>query len=405
MNADVLVQNGKITEIAKKINEKTEKTINAENCIVMPGLVNMHTHVAMNLFRSLGEDLPLHRWLKEKIWPMEAKQTTEDAYFAARLAMVEMIKSGTTAFADMCLLGVKEIANAAKEIGVRGHISQALFDQLPGKNIKSEVKKMKENIFEADEMVCYGLGPHAPYTCSKELLEKVSEFSNKKKLKLHIHASETRKEVMDILEKEKIAPYEYLDKIGLMNERTIIGHGSWVSKREIALTGKRRTTIVQTPFSGLKLATGGLCPITEYDNAGANVCLGTDSVASNNSLNMFEEMKLGVVLQKHKYWKADVLPVQKILDFATINGAKALGISSGSLEKGKNADLVVLQRDVNITPLNDVVGNIVYSTDPSNVRDVINNGTVVLENRKMVSVDEKQIMKEAEERIKSMKKR
>jgi 5-methylthioadenosine/S-adenosylhomocysteine deaminase len=402
VHGDITVKDGRIAAIGKMVNEKAEKTIDATSCIAMPGLVNMHTHVAMTLFRGLDEDLPLERWLQEKIWPLEEKEIPEDAYYAARLAMLEMVKSGTTAFADMCLLGVSEIARAAREIGIRAHISQALSDKLPGKTPDSELEVMKLNAYKPGELVQYGVGPHSQYACSEELLTKIGKFAKKQNLIVHIHASETRKEVMEMLENKKMSTYEYLDKLRLITERTILVHGNWVSKKEIAIAGKHKAVIAHTPSSELKLATGGICPIIEYDKAGAVVCLGTDSVASNNSLNMFGEMKLAAILQKYKYWKADALPMQRIMDFATLNGAKALGIASGSLEIGKAADIVILKKEANMVPENDIIANVVYAADPSNVRDVIVNGKLIMENRTILTVDVQGGIEDAETQAKEM---
>ena len=188
-------------------------------------------------------------------------------------------------------------------------------------------KKFVSNWSNKSDLITLAISCHAPYTCSKELLIKSKEFANKNKLKFHIHISETRKEIFGCLNKYAKYPIEFLDEIGLIDQNTILAHASWVTKREIGIVAKRKATIVNCPISHLKLATGGICPVREYFEQGANVTLGTDGAASNNSLNMFETMKMSSLLQKHHYWKADAVPTQKFLDFATINGAKALGIN------------------------------------------------------------------------------
>jgi len=346
---DILIRDGKIDAVGVNVKESAEKIIDASGCIVMPGLVNMHTHVVMEF------------------------------------TYIEMIKSGTTCFNGMCILGAKEIAKAANEIGIRGHIC---------------LEHVNEPLCN-QPLVSFGIGNHAPYTCSKKLLKEAVLLAAKKKIRLHLHTSETRKEVLDVLRKEKMQPYDYLNKFGIMNDRTILEHGSWVSKREITLAGRGMVTVVHTPSGELQLATGGICPIVEYDKAGANVCLGTDN-AAGSSLDMFEAMKMAALLQRHRYWRADAIPAQKILDFATINAAKALGINAGSIENGKAADIIVLAKGTNMVPENNIVADIVYAANPSNVRDVIVNGRVIMENRKVLTVDENEVIENAEARARTM---
>ena len=397
MKGDIFIKENKIERIGKTISEKAELVIDGKNRIAMPGLINMHTHVAMALFRGYGEGLPLQRWLEEKIWPMEAKETPADAHVASKLAMVEMIRSGTTAFNEMCLLGAKEIGRAAEEAGVRGHVCQGLFDLLPGRTMNGELRVMKDTSFPKSGLVSYGVGPHAVYTCSEELLRKSKEFATKEKRKIHIHVSETRKEVFDTHKKTGKRTFEYLDSLGLVDSDSLFAHSSWVTKKEIGLAGKKRLSIIHCPVSNLKLATGGICPVFEYDAAGANVCIGTDSVASNNSLNMFESMKFASLLQKHKYWKADIIPFARILDFATRNGAQALGIDCGRIEEGALADIVLLKPGPNMTPMHDPVSNIIYAANPSNVTDVIINGSPVMVEGEIKTLDEKAILARAQE--------
>jgi len=405
LKGDILVRDGVIAEVAKGIAGKAEFVLDGRGKLALPGLVNMHTHVAMTLLRGYGEGLPLRRWLREKIWPTEEKETAADAHAAAQLAMLEMIRGGTTAMAEMCRMGVPEIARAAREAGIRAHISLGLFDLLPGRALEGELRAMEKSIGEPDRLVQYGVAPHSPYMCSEELLRGAARFAGKRKLRLHIHVSETREEVLGIMRDKKVSPYEYLDKAGVLGGNAIAAHGSWVSKKEIALAGKRKISLVHTPASNLKLATGGICPVVEYGSAGANVCMGTDGAASNNSLDMFAEMKLTALLQKHRYWKADALPPARALDFATINGARALGIDSGRIEKGALADIVLLERGPNLTPCNDPVSNIVYAANPSNVTDVIIDGKLVMEGRRIRTLDEAAVLQRAEDAAREMRRR
>jgi 5-methylthioadenosine/S-adenosylhomocysteine deaminase len=379
--------------------ERAEHMIDGTGKIAIPGLVNAHTHLAMSIFRGYGEDLPLERWLEEKIWPMEAKESQADIAAAAKLAFCEMIRSGTTAFADMCPFDTKEIFTAAGQAGMRGVISRSFLDF-------NEPSRTKKVLREMPKAAGYGngttlrasVGAHAPHTCSEELLIRSKEFARKKKLKYQMHVGETRKEIFDVLEKRGRFPYEYLDSIGLMDADSVFAHSGWLTKREILLGGKRGMSVASCPLSNLKLATGGIAQLAELDSAGANVCLGTDSNTSNNSLDMFQAMKMAALLQKHHYWRADILPCRKILDFATVNGARALGFAAGSLEEGKLADIVLLERGPNLHPEHELVSNLVYAAGPQNVSDVIIDGRPVMLGRELLTLDEDAVLEEADRR-------
>ena len=406
LNAEIAIENGKIVQIGA-VKESLEETIDAKRLIAIPGLVNTHTHLSMTLFRGLGEDLPLDRWLKDKIWPLEKRQTKKQIELAAKLGICEMIQGGTTAFADMCLFDTKPLFDVAEKIGIRGLIARGVmdfgdFDKAETRTLLKEIEKSLdygksgEKAFE--ESLCKsGIAAHAPYTCSEEFLIETKKIAKKKGLVYQIHVSETRKEIFECLNKAGKYPYEYLDSIGLMDESSIFAHGGWLTKREMKLAGDRKLNVSSCPVSNLKLATGGIAQITELDKAGANVCLGTDSVCSNNSLNMFETMKFASLLQKHHYWKADVISTKRIFEFATINGAKALGINSGILEKGKNADIVLIKPNANFVPINDIYSNLVYSCGPQNVEYVIINGKIVMEKGEIKTINEEELLEEAEE--------
>ena len=394
--ADILVEDNKISGIAEGIKEKTDVVLDAAGRIAMPGLVNTHTHLAMTVFRGYGEDLPLHRWLEEKIWPIEAKQTAEDAGIAAQLAFCEMLKSGTTGFAEMCIIDTMHMFEAAAKAGMRGLIAQGVLDLGDSSKDEALLKDAGSVLDYQTGIVKASVAAHAPYTCSEELLVKTKELAKQKGLMYQIHASETRKEVFDILKRTGKYPYEYLDSIGLMDDGSIFIHGNWLTKREIELAGKKKLNVSSCPVSGLKLATGGITQSKELDAAGVNVSLGTDSVASNNSLDMFETMKLSALLQKHHYWKADALPMQKVLDFATLNGAKTAGFDAGSIEEGRLADIILLEKGPNMRPGHDAVANIVYAAGPQNVTDVIIDGKQVVQDRKILTLDEHEIMEKTE---------
>lgn len=397
VQGDIYTEANTIVRIGK-CRERAEHVIDGTGKMAIPGLVNAHAHVAMTLFRGCGEDLPLDRWLNERIWPLEARQTQADVVAAANLAFCEMIRGGTTSFAEMCLFDTKEMFRAAAEAGMRGIISRSFLDFGDKRRAKSQLKEIPRTLEYGGGALRPSAGAHAPYTCSEDVLVKSKELARKKGLKYQIHVSETRTEIFEVMKARGKYPYEYLDSIGLMDADSVFAHGGWLTKREILLGGRRGVNVAYCPVSSLKLATGGITQVAELDAAGANVCLGTDGCASNNSLDMFQTMKMAALLQKHHYWRADALSCRKALDFATVNGARALGFDSGALEEGKLADIVLLERGPNMHPEHDPVANVVYAAGPQNVSDVIIDGRPVMLDRELLTLDEERIFDEAERR-------
>lgn len=402
IDGDVYVIGNKIRSIGKDLETDADDVIEARGKIAMPGLVNAHTHLGMTLLRGYGEDLALDPWLRERIWPIEARQTDKQAGIGASLAFCEMIRGGITSFGDMCIHDPRYIFDAAKASGMRGVIARGLMD-FDSPDFRPRVlKEIGNSLAYGDDRVRPGVSVHAPYTCSEELIVRSKELARKNGLTFQIHVSETRKEIFDVLKKRGSYPYEYLDLLGILDDRSIFAHGGWLTKKEMDIAGKRKLNVANCPISSLKLATGGIGQIAELDELGANVCLGTDGAASNNSLNMFETMKMSSLLQKHHYWKADRIPTQKILDFATLNGARAFGFDSGSIELGKLADIILLERGPNMYPENDLVSNIVYSAGPQNVTDSIIDGKIVMRERRIISMDEASVLEEASRAAKDL---
>ena len=400
VQADILIEENKIAKIGKDLPKAgVGEVLEGEGKIVFPGLINTHTHVAMGLLRGYGEGLPLHRWLTEKIWPAEKKMSKEDIYWGTQFGILEMVRSGTTCFGEMYMFGIKHMASATIETGIRGVLAKGVYDTSRERTVDSEIKELKHKIEEINAMgplVQPAVAAHSPYACSEELLSSAKEVANENNLLFHMHVSETRKEVFELLDKVGMRPVEYLNKLGLVDEKSLFAHLGWVTKREIAIAGENKLNVAHCPISNLKLATGGISPVAELAEAGANVTYGTDGAASNNSLNMLETMKAALLLQTHKYWNPERYPEAKAWDAATINGAKAMGINAGSIEEGKLADLVIVDaKAANILPLHNDLRSIIYSINPANITDVMVDGKFVMRKRKIVTVDEEKVLEKA----------
>ena len=399
MRGDILIEDGKISKVAKSIRGGAEEKINASGRLAFPGLVNCHTHIPMSLFRGYAEGMHLQDWLEKKIWPAEAKLRPQHIRAGSMLSILEMVRSGTTCFNEMYIAHMDEVCKAVTETGMRASVGFCLFDLIKKTDAKDELKKgtsLAEKWSGKSPPLKISMAPHAPYTCSKELILLAKEYARKKNLKFHMHASETRKEVFDSLQQNAKRPIEYLHSLGVLDDDTVLAHGSWVTKRESILVGKSGATISHNPVANLKLATGGICPLYEYMEAGANITLGTDGTASNNSHNMVETMKFAHLAQSHLYWDPLRVSIQNVWDFATINGAKATGFNSGSIEAGKEADIVLADlRSPNLSPLHDA-RNLLFSFHPGNITDVIIAGKPILRHGRFTELDEQKIIEDAQ---------
>ncbi|MDR3062676.1 MAG: amidohydrolase family protein [Methanobrevibacter sp.] len=408
--SSILIENDKIARIDEKIDEsEASKVIDANEKILMPGLVNTHTHLSMTLFRGLADDLELDSWLNDHIWPMEANLNKDYCYLGALLGAIELIKSGTTTFSDMYFF-MENVAKAIEEVGIRGVLSHGMIDF---SDLDKREKEFKENISlfkkcnnTADGRIKVFFGPHSPYTCSKELLERVRKEANKYKTGIHIHVSETQKEVKDILEATGKRPFEYLDDIGLLGHDVVAAHSVWVSKEELNIIKEKDVKISHNPCSNMKLASG-ISPISEMLDKNICVSIGTDGASSNNNLDLIEEMKFAALLQKVNTLNPKVLTANEAILMGTLNGAKSLGLESeiGSIEVGKKADLILINNnEANLTPdSNPISSNIVYSANGSNVDTTICNGKILMENKTLSFLDEKEILLKAKEAIAELK--
>jgi len=341
--SSLLIKNDIIAEIGSDIDKKADKVIDGKNKILMPGLINTHTHLSMSLFRSIADDLALDSWLNDYIWPIEGKLNKEHCYTGALLGAVEMIKSGTTTFSDMYFY-MDGVAEAIDKAGIRGVLSYGMVDFSDDEKRKNEIKE-SVNLFKnynntADGRIKVFFGPHSTYTCSKELLEEVRDKASKYNARIHIHMNETEKEINNVLEATTMRPFEYLNDIGFLDSDVVAAHGVWLSDNEIQLIKENNVKISHNPCSNMKLSSG-ISPVYKLLENDICVSLGTDGASSNNNLDMFEEMKFASLLQKVDTLNPKALPAKEVINIATINGAKTLGLEIGSIEVGKKADLIL----------------------------------------------------------------
>jgi 5-methylthioadenosine/S-adenosylhomocysteine deaminase len=402
----ISITDGIIEEIKPEIKGEADFVIDASRKIVMPGFVNTHTHLAMSLFRGVADDLPLMRWLQEEIWPMEKKLEANHVYAGALLGCLEMIKTGTTCFNDMYFY-MDEVARSIEESGMRGVISYAMFDfgdESKADDILKEGGKSIKKYNVAGSRIKAVLGPHAPYTCSEKLLVKTAEMAKKHNTLIHIHVAETKEEVETSKKEKGKTPFEYLDNIGFLRDNVLASHSTWVTEKEIKILKKRNVKVAHNPTSNMKIGCG-VAPIPEYIENGVLVSLGTDGAASNNSLDMFQEMKICALLHKINKRDASVVPAEKVLEFATINGARALGLDNeiGSVEVGKKADVILVDLDrPNLTPLTNPVSHLVYSARGCDVDTVIIDGKIVMEDRRVRTIDQPQVLNFAMEQARDL---
>ncbi len=406
----LLIKDDLIFEISDEIDDSNvDKIINADGKILLPGLINTHTHLSMTLFRGLADDLSLDSWLNEHIWPMEANLNGEYCYIGALLGAVELIKSGTTTFSDMYFY-MEDVARAVDDAGIRAVLSYGMIDF--GDEEKREAE-IKENLAlynscngMADGRIKVFFGPHSPYTASEELLIKVRQLADEYNMGIHIHVSETQKEINDSLDEKGLRPFEYLDKIGFLGPDVLAAHCVWLSDEEIEIIKKHNVKVSHNPCSNMKLASG-VSPVFKLIENDVCVSIGTDGASSNNNLDLIEELKTASLLQKVSTLDPKVLNSDQSIEMATIKGAQALGLDSeiGSIEVGKKADIILIDTNTpNMVPdSSSLSSNIIYSANGSNVDTTICNGKILMENKKLTVLDETEIYAKARKAIKELK--
>ncbi len=367
-----------------------DEVIDGKGKLAMPGLVNAHTHIAMSLMRGYADDLAFWPWLNDKILPLEENLDGDMVYWGSSLSCAEMIASGTTCFADMYFF-CDDVARSVQDSGLRASLCRGLTWFSPADDYKlAEAKEFTQRWQAASEgKITTMLGPHAPYTCSTDFLCKVRQLQKELDIPIHIHLSES----LDEMEKAKKAwgktPIAYVADLGLLDGKAMAAHCVQATDADLQILAKKQTFVAHNPSSNMKLA-NGFAPVSKILDAGVGVALGTDGPASNNNQNMFEEMHLAALVGKALTGDPEALPARQILQMATIEGAKALGLqeSVGSLEKGKQADIVLLDLDKpHLYPAHDLVSLLVYSAQASDVSDVWVAGRRLYANREFVSVD------------------
>ncbi len=386
----------------KIINEySAAQVLNATDCILIPGLINAHSHIPMAYFKGLADDLPLDVWLQEYIWPLENKLLTPEFVYDASLhGAAEMIKNGITLTNDMYFHG-EETAKALTKTGMRGMLGEAMVDfKLSPEGGTESIGNHAVNMqkaFADNPLIDFTIAPHSIYACSAKTLRRCAEKALENDLTLHIHLSESEKEVVDCLRQNGMRPVHYLQQLGLLDTRLVIAHGIWIEESEMRTLAKHDNSVILCIESNLKLS-NGFTPIKKYLEHGVRLCFGTDSVASNNNLNLLEEMDFTAKLHKVINNDPTFLPAEQVLRMATIEAAKALGKKDelGSLEIGKKADIVILDTSsVEAQPLYNSFSHLVYVLNGKAIRDVLINGKLVLQSGKLSQIDEPELIAKA----------
>lgn len=389
---DIYIEGSRIVGIGEKPEGfSADKVVNGKDRLAIPGLINCHTHSYMSFMRNVADDLSFMDWLFGTIDPIEQQMTDEDTYWGACLAIIEMMKSGTTCFNDM-QMNIHQTTRAVKESGMRAVICRGLVgsgDDEAGQSRLKQAYEERDAAKDCDRLT-FMLGPHAPYTCDDAYMRIVSEEAKKNHMGIHVHLSESESEIQQIKEKYGCSPIEMADKNGLFDVPAIAAHCVQITESDMDILRKKHVSVVTNPASNMKLG-NGFAPVPAMLEKGINVCLGTDGAASNNSLNLFHELSFLTLIHKGVNRTPQCISAREGFRIATINGAKALGLEkeTGSLEVGKKADIAILNLNTpSLTPRNNLLAGLSYSANGSEVETVIIDGKVTMENRKVLTLDE-----------------
>ena len=392
---DILINDNIIEKVEADSTDEYDEKINAKNMIIMPGLVNTHTHLAMSIFRGYKDDRKLMDWLENAIYPVEDKLKPEDIYWNSYLSCLEMIKSGTTTCNDM-YFGMNKTVEAIKDTGLRAVVAWCIKDD----SIKDKVQKTKEfaqkyNNDKNSKIKIY-VSADAPHTCNPETIKICVDLAKELNTGIHIHLAETLEEEERVEDDYEKRGTEYLNDLNVFDVPVVLAHGIYVSDSDIEILKKIKGGISHNPISNCKLSSG-ICNVVKLRNNGINIGLGTDGIGSTTTMDMFEEMKTAAYLQKVNTMEPTSIKAYDILKMATIEGAKVLGMDKeiGTLEPGTKADMIFIKTDrIHLCPDNDVCSNIVYSANGADVDTVMIDGKIIMQGRKMVNLDEREVMKQ-----------
>ncbi|ELY36229.1 amidohydrolase [Natronorubrum tibetense] len=401
--ADVLVDqdDGEILEIGDDLADEADETLDATDSLVTPGFVNGHCHVAMTLMRGYADDKSLDAWLQEDIWPTEAELTPDDVYHGTRLGALEMIKSGTTAFADMYFM-VPNIADAVEEAGLRarlGHgiVTVASDDEEAREDAREGLEVAEALDGRADGRISTAFMPHSLTTIGSEYLEEFVPQARDLGVPVHYHANETTNEVTPIVEEHGVRPMAYAAERGMVQEGDFIAHGVHLDESEIGLLAEAGTSVVHCPASNMKLASG-MAPVQRMLDAGVTVGIGTDGAASNNDLSMLDEARDAAMIGKLETGDASAVPAESVVKMMTQGSADAIGLDVGRLEAGAPADIAVIDLEsAHLTPRHDLVSHLAYAAAASDVRHTICDGQLLMRDREVLTLDEEAVRMQASE--------
>ncbi|GAB2542065.1 amidohydrolase [Gracilibacillus alcaliphilus] len=392
----ILIKDGLIQEVGSERPAAltADQVIDGTNRVAIPGLINGHTHTPMSLLRGYRDDLPLMDWLQE-MWVIEGKMTADDVYWASMLSMIEMIESGTTTFSDM-YFGLDEIAQAVDQAGLRALLCEAIMETAGNGEERLQatiafVEKWKQ---VGHSRITPLLSPHAPYTCSPNMIEKIVQEAERLDCAIHTHLAETRQEMTIIANEYQESPITLMEKTGLFSRPVIAAHGVYLSDQDIAILQQHQAGLIYNPKSNMKLASG-IAPIAHLLEQGVRVGIGTDGSASNNALDMIEEMRFASLLQKVANEDATALSAYQTLALGTSQGARALGIDqiTGTIETGKQADITLIDFDQpHLSPKNNIISHIIYSVKSTDITHTIVDGQVLLNNRQLMTIDKEKVI-------------
>lgn len=412
-NGVVVIDNGKVIDIGDKsilsAYECAEK-MNAYDKLVMPGLINTHTHTGNTIYRGIADDLALNDWLQKFIFPLEAKFCNKELVkLSAKLSIIEMIKSGTTTFSDMYYFE-HEVALVAKEIGIRAQLAETLLD-FPSPTVKTSEEGLKytEELicnWKNDPLIKIAVAPHAPYTCNADTLKRAKALADNYNVGFHLHLSETENEFNVSLKKNNATPVEHLNNLGVLEGDNVFAiHCVHLSENDRNILRKNNIGVSYNAQSNMKLASG-VAPIVDLLKRGILIGIGTDGAASNNTLNMFEEMDMGSKLQKVFTQDATVMKAQRVVEMSTIDGSKLLGMEKicGSIEKGKQADIILIDLNLpHLLPLYNAYSHLVFAMNGSEVNTVIVNGKILMQDRELKTIDEEAVLYEVRKKSQTLR--